>query len=268
MNGDWTDKVKEFCEKYNIPLFYLADTLYEPKVVPMIRGKAFEFSAMIALQQVLSEKEWIVDKTPMNAQIGFHDIDVRVVHKATKKAIRVECKLSKKGGYRQYSDGHSEIRVKCMRSRTLGPSKVRELAPKLGIDQKSLSIHNDQYLPADFDVVITTIGNAFYRTDPKTGKFEWRPTTREEEFLRKISLRGSQNIKDVAFSTLFVARTSDLTISHSSRVVCTRAKCKNKQNCGFIPNYPIISFDSQTNKPNNGWVPLENALSVYESFLK
>lgn len=268
MSKSWTDKIKDFCEKYCIPLFYLADTLYEPKVVPMIRGKAFEFSAMTALQQVLSEKEWTVDKVPMNAQTGFHDVDVRVVHKATKKVIRVECKLAKKGGYRLFADGHSEIRVKCMRSRTLGVSKVKELAPKLGVDSKSLSIHNDQYLPADFDVVITSIGNAFYRTDPQTKTFEWKPTTREKEFLEKINPKRSNNIKNTAFSTMFVARTSDLTISNLSKVVCTRSKCKNKQNCGFIPNYPIIYFNSQTIKPNNGWVPLGSAPSVFESFLK
>src|SRR3989344_4102359 len=32
MNKDWKDKVKDFCEKYNIPVFYLSETLYEPKV--------------------------------------------------------------------------------------------------------------------------------------------------------------------------------------------------------------------------------------------
>jgi len=168
MNKDWKDKVKDFCEKYNIPVFYLSETLYEPKVVPMIRGKAFEFSVMTELQRILPNKDWIVEKVPMNAQIGFHDIDVQIIHKATKRTIRVECKLSKKGGYKLFPDGHSEIRVKCMRSRTLGPSKVKELAPKLKIDRKILSIHNDQYLPSDFDIVITSIGNAFYKTDSKT----------------------------------------------------------------------------------------------------
>ena len=42
-----------------------------------------------------------------------------------KKVLRVECKLAKKGGYRLFPDGHSEIRVKCMRSRTLGPKKLK-----------------------------------------------------------------------------------------------------------------------------------------------
>src|SRR3989344_739634 len=102
MKNNWTEKVKEFCEKYNIPIFYLAETLYEPKVVPMIRGKAFEFSVMMALQEVLPKSEWLVDKPMMNAQTGLHDVDVRVFHKPTGKVIRVECKLAKKGGYRLF----------------------------------------------------------------------------------------------------------------------------------------------------------------------
>ncbi|PIW74711.1 MAG: restriction endonuclease, partial [Candidatus Portnoybacteria bacterium CG_4_8_14_3_um_filter_44_15] len=54
---NWDKKVKEYCEKYNIPIFYLAETLYEPKVVPMIRGKAFEFSVMMALQEILPKNK-------------------------------------------------------------------------------------------------------------------------------------------------------------------------------------------------------------------
>lgn len=46
MSNDWQQKIEEYCEKYNIPISYLAETLLEPKVVPMIRGKGFEFSAM------------------------------------------------------------------------------------------------------------------------------------------------------------------------------------------------------------------------------
>lgn len=172
MPQNWEEKVKEYCEKYNIPVLYSAETLYEPKVVPMIRGKAFEFSVMMALQEILPKDEWRVDKQMMNAQTGFHDVDVRVLHKPTSKIIRVECKLAKKGGYRLFPDGHSEIRVKCMRSRTLGKAKVKALAPKFGVEEKVLAVHNDQYLPTDFDVVICSIGNAFYATDKKTGYFE------------------------------------------------------------------------------------------------
>ena len=80
-------KIKQYCEKYNIPVLYIAETMYEPKVVPMIRGKAFEFSVMTTLQKILQEDEWEVNKPIMNAQIGFHDVDVRIFHKPTKKSF-------------------------------------------------------------------------------------------------------------------------------------------------------------------------------------
>ena len=88
MSPDWQQKIKQYCEKYNIPVLYIAETMYEPKVVPMIRGKAFEFSVMTTLQKILQEDEWEVNKPIMNAQIGFHDVDVRIFHKPTKKVLR------------------------------------------------------------------------------------------------------------------------------------------------------------------------------------
>lgn len=267
MPKSWEENVREYCEKYNIPVLYLAETLYEPKVVPMIRGKAFEFSVMMALREILPTNEWIVDKPVMNAQIGFHDVDVRVIHKPTEKIIRIECKLAKKGGYRMFSDGRSEIRVKCMRSRTLGPAKVKELAPKLGVAEKVLAVHNDQYLPADFDIVITSIGNAFYTTDKKTGFFEWKPTKAGENFFQNIGFTGKEAPRDFAFKTMFVAKTSDLTIGKNG-IICTRGLCKNKKACGFIPNYPVITFDKKTNKPNNKWISIKDVLSLFEDFVK
>ncbi|MBF8265671.1 MAG: MspA1I restriction endonuclease [Dehalococcoidia bacterium] len=39
MTDNWTQKIIEYCQEYSIPIEYLSDTLYEPKVVPMIRGK-------------------------------------------------------------------------------------------------------------------------------------------------------------------------------------------------------------------------------------
>lgn len=266
MSKNWEEKVKAYCEKYNIPLPYLAETLYEPKVVPMIRGKAFEFSVMMALQEILPKNEWQIDKPMMNAQIGFHDIDVKVTHKPTKKIISVECKLSKKGGYRLFSDGHSEIRVKCMRSRTLGPSKVKELAPKLGVSEKVLSVHNDQYLPADFDVVISSIGNAFYTTDKKTGLFEWKPSKAGIDFLHKLEFKDGGNLQDFAFWKMYATKANDLVIGNNN-VICTRALCKNKKACGFIPNYPIINFDKEAKQPTNKWVPIEKILNILEDLV-
>lgn len=267
MKNDWTEKVKEFCQNYNIPLYYLADTLYEPKVVPMIRGKAFEFSAMLALQEYLPKEDWEVVKVPMNAQSGLHDVDVRVTHKATGKIIRIECKLAKKGSFKAFPTGASEIRVKCMRSRTLGTAKVKELAPKLGIDPKVLTVHNDQYLPSDFDVVITSIGNAFYQTEPKTGIFLWEPSKQGISFLTDKLGGNITALQQFAFSKMYIVRTSDIKISTASKVCCTRSACKNRKNCNFIPNYPIIKFAKDSGKSINGWSSIDEALSVFDSFL-
>jgi len=267
MSSHWQQKVEEYCQKYNIPIEYLAETLYEPKVLPMIRGKAFEYSVLTVLKDCLPKNEWKPSKATMLEEISFHDTDIRVFHKRTGTVIRVECKLAKKEGYRFHRDGDSEILVKCMRSRTLGAAKVKEFAPRLGVSEESLSVHNDQYVPADFDVVITSIGNAFYRTDRNTGLYEWKPTKTEEEFLLKLKASSQEDLKDFAFSRIYVARTQDLAAKSNTGVVCSRKRCRNKTNCGFIPNYPVIHFDGKTNKPISPWVPVEECADLFRSFI-
>jgi hypothetical protein len=79
----WRSKLEAYCRDFNIPIEYIAEILNDPKVVPMVRGKAFEFSVLQILKRILSGKVWIVDKPMMNAQFGLHDMDVRIIHKAT-----------------------------------------------------------------------------------------------------------------------------------------------------------------------------------------
>lgn len=265
MTVNWQQKIEAYCEKYNIPILHLADTLFEPKVIPMIRGKAFEYSAMTILSDVLPSNEWRVSKATPTEELAYHDTDIRIFHKRTGKVLRIECKLAKKEGYRLYTDGHSEIRVKCMRSRTLGEAKVKELAPKLGVKEEVLKIHNDQYLPADFDIVITSIGNAFYRT--VHGIYEWQPTSIEKKFLEKLGARAEDILKDFAYNRLYIAKTVDLAAKPNTGVVCSRGKCSNKTGCGFIPNYPIISFDATTNKPTNGWLPINESATFFRNLV-
>lgn len=269
MTNNWSQKIQDYCKFYNIPIIYLAETLYEPKVVPMIRGKAFEYSVMLILNELLPSNEWKVSKATPTEELAYHDTDIRIFHKRTGKVLRVECKLAKKEGYHLYPDGHSEIRVKCMRSRTLGTAKVNELAPKLGISPALLAIHNDQYLAADFDIVVTSIGNAFYRTDKKIGLYQWKPTKIEKQFLLGMTpkIKSKADLKDFAFRRIYLARTIDLAVKPSTGVVCTRAKCTHKTHCGFIPNYPIIRFDPKSSKPTNGWVPIEDCAAFLKSFI-
>ncbi len=267
----WIQRLINYCKEYNIPLEYLGDTLYDPKVVPMIRGKAFEFSVTTVLSAILDKAEWKVNKPLMNAQLGLHDADVRVTHIPTSKIITVECKLAKNKSYgvvkSPTSSGSilSKIAVKCMRSRTLGSEMVEKLAPKLGIDKDVLTIHNDQYLPGNFDLVVTSIGNAFYRTNKETGRFEWQPTDKEVEFLQSIN-DTDMNLKDFAFFRMYISRSWDLIISPQTGITCTRKKCK-RMDCGFVPNYPLMFFEHGNKIPIARWVPIEDSEPLFRQFI-
>ena len=68
---------------------------------------------------------------------------------------------------------------------------------------------------------------------------------------------------------MYVARASDLIISETNEVLCTRKKCSNNQNCGFIPNYPLLKFnhDNLTN-PSNRWVHISNIENLLLNFIE
>lgn len=265
----WQQKVSDFCNHYNIPINFLAETLNEPKVVPMIRGKAFEFSVFEKLLNTLNSDVWLIEKPMMNAQFGMHDEDVRVVHKETNISISIECKLSAKGRFRKQRDGHFTIPVKCMRSRTLGDARIAQLAPVIGVSEEVLKVHNDQYVLSDFDIVITSIGNAYYETNQETDMFEWAPTQDGIDFLKKMfNTEAESDLKDLAFNKMYVTSSENITIRTSNWHNCTRRSCVSKTNCGFIPNYPIINFpalnaDGTFNPPNNGWVDIESSEEIF-----
>jgi hypothetical protein len=264
----WISEVKSYCSKYNVPVDFLAEIISDPKVIPMIRGKAFEFSTMLKLQEILPKSEWIVDKPYMNAQFGIHDMDVRIIHIATQKTIGIECKLAAKGSFKITKNGDSQIKVKCMRSRTLGDKKANELALKIGIDPYLLNVHNDQYLQTDFEVVITSIANAFYETDDDTAFFEWKPTELGNAFLKKISTDSPYDLQGFAFNQLYIASTKNLIISKENGVNCTRKTCPNPSDCGFIPNYPIITFSNNDTKPQKPWFDIQNADNFFKNLIQ
>lgn len=263
----WENKTKEFCDKYNIPLNYLADTLNEPKVIPMIRGKAFEFSVYEHLNEILDLNVWEVQKNVMNAQLGIHDEDVTVVHKESGKSFGGECKLAGKGRFKILPDGEAKINIKCMRSRTLGTEMVKKLAPQYGISEDVLSIHNDQYLPTDFDLVITSIGNAFYQTD-EDGLMFWSPNEKEIEWLKFICETDNvDELQDAAFNKIYVISSQDVSIKTGGYQKCTRRKCENKEDCGFIPNYPTLTFPKGSKNPSDGWVELSEIEQVLQTLI-
>lgn len=262
----WEDKLEDFCNRYDLEIEYLAEVLNDPKVVPMIRGKSFEFSAKKHISKILSDR-YEVTNPRLNAQTGQHDIDIAIFNTKTNKKYSVECKLSKKGSFKgklkannnlslfeEYSEKYSslKIQVKCMRSRTLGEQAAKPKSKARGLDYDLLMTHNDQYIPGEFDLVVTSIANAFYVTDKEDGLFYWHPPKNSELFLRMLNIKNQHD----AFFKMYVATSESLAANDVTGIKCSRKKCL-KGNCNFIPNYPVITFDCKTGKPLKPWIPVE-----------
>jgi len=248
--NNWILKLQHFCEEYNLEFKNLTEILNDPKVVPMIRGKSFEFSVKNKLETILDQQIFEIVKPYMNAQIDSHDIDIQIKNILNGKKYIVECKLAAKHSFR-FHEHNPYLKVKCMRSRTLGEKAAKQKAQITGKSVNELMIHNDQYLSNDFDLVITSIANAFYDTNDD-GMFYWNPKQNDFSFLNKLKITTQK----LAFNCMYVAKSNDLIANENNTITCTKRKC-NDINCGFIPNYPIIKFDAHGNS-QKPWVPIEN----------
>jgi len=260
-NQSWQERVIKYCLDFNIPIEYLSEILRDPKVNPMIRGKSFEFSTLLAFQQILDPLVWEVTKPNMNAQAMQHDVDILVKHKPTDKLVSVECKLSKKDSFRINKNGNVTAAVKCMRSRTLGQEIIEDRAPIMGVTVEQLNAHKDNYLTSDFDVVVSSLGNAFYTTDKETGDYVWTPLHEYELIIKQILGNYSGDLKKATFDYILVANSKDLSPS-AGFAICARKACKNPKSCVFIPNYPVVQFDKNTGTPTKPWNSLSNLEQV------
>lgn len=298
----WISDIREYCRVLNISTEDLYKIVTDLKVAPMIRGKAFEFSMYSKLRQILPSNEWTVSKPIMNAQTGIHDIDVMVKHNLTGKIISVECKLAGKGKFRVAKKtqagiakkGDYLIGVKCMRSRTTKtPEKAESMAKKLGVSKEAFLIHSDQYRVSSFDVVATSIGNAFYETledDDGNLMYKFQPTDEGKQFIKKLKpplnteaalqesvddLDTETALQEFVYNKVYLASSLDITVSNESGVVCGKHKCLDKYNCGFIPNYPVINFGNINElspivipSPKNHWVEIEKAQLFFEKIVE
>ncbi|WP_066382271.1 hypothetical protein [Anabaena sp. CA = ATCC 33047] len=285
----WINEIRQYCRSLNISTSDLYKIVTDLKVAPMIRGKAFEFSMYSKLRQILPAQDWTVTKPVINAQTGNHDIDIMVMHNSTKKIISVECKLAGKGMFSvaktsktgSHKKGDYLIKVKCMRSRTTKtPEKVNVMAQKLGVSPQMFLAHSDQYRVTSFDVVATSIGNAFYQTlEDSDGNlmYKFEPTEQGIQFINKLKPVASDEefLQEFVYNKVYLACSLDITVSPTSGVICGKKACLDKYNCGFIPNYPIINFgnieelsNDMIPSPINGWVELDKAREFFENLLE
>lgn len=284
----WIEDLRNYCRSLNISTDDLYKILTDLKVAPMIRGKAFEFSVYARLKQLLPEEEWVVTKPLMNAQTGIHDIDVMVKHLPTDKIISVECKLAGKGRFavaKRTTSGIAKkgdylIAVKCMRSRTTKtPAKVAAMARQLQVTEEAFLAHSDQYRVSNFNVVATSLGNAFYETlEDEDGNmmYKFHPSQEGMEFIKSLKPPSDSEavLQEFVYNKIYLVFSEDIAVSGSSGVVCGKRDCKNRYACGFIPNYPLINFGNikilpadTIPTPQNYWTGIENSEVFFKNVL-
>lgn len=154
---------EEYCKKYFIPEEYLWEILDDSKVVPMIRGKATEYSAYLFLDTHLDKHKFSVEKLNLNAQPGAYDEDVSITHRSTGIRMKVEVKNACRG---DFSDGKRtkvlkgipHFKVKCHRSRS---------------NMEKAETTNDRYVLGDFDLLVSNPLNSIYEGATYTSDFKF-----------------------------------------------------------------------------------------------
>lgn len=266
MNPSWVKSLEDYCKEFNIPKERLADILQDPKVNPMIRGKGFEYSSLTFLQNNLDPDFYEVSKPNINAQSMKHDVDILIKHKPSNKTISIECKLSGKGSFKQSKLGKFSSTVKCMRSRTLGEELIKQRAPQIGVSIPQLRAHKDSYLYSDFDLVFSSFANSFYTTHIDSGEYIWNPSEYQIAFLKKLLNANESKLQAATFEFILIAKASDIA-PIGGYCECKRRDCKSRKTCPFIPNYPVVDFDSITNLPLKPWHPISEVNELLEQVL-
>jgi len=261
---------EKYCEKYDIPIEHLVEIISDLKVIPMIRGKAFEFTVEDELTEILPQKKWKISHPRINAQPTIGDVDVKVTRLSDKKKIKVECKLSGKGSFKIKND-FIGFKVKCMRSRTVNDNVMATaLAKRYKINRNLILLHRDNYREDDFDFVVTSLGNSLWKTEKNEYKFNGN-----EEQHKKLSelfpnhFKSFKNFKEESFNFYLFARSSYIKCKKNNNIKCVRKKCiksEFSENCGFIPNYPIVNL-KEVVEGKSPWKLLSCIEEEFEKFL-
>jgi hypothetical protein len=270
---EFLERVREYCRYFSVPMDHLVDVISDLKVVPMIRGKGFEYFVADYLRTHLQPPdEWEVTNPNVNPQLSSHDTDVTVRRTKGGSTITIECKLAGKGSLLT-RHVRPQMKVKCMRSRTVGDSMAADkMAERYGVDRSLLLNHKDNYREIDFDFVITSLENAMWGTEQT--RYTFQGTRAHFDMLSGLfpnrfrPFTNLENFRLEAANFLMMARSSDLIVSLSNGIQCVRRECiqaGTNEDCEFIPNYPIIDLNAVAN--NQGpWRLLPEELAVFRNF--
>ena len=261
MDNQHISQLRDYCENHGIDFESLIKIINEPKVVPMIRGIGFEYVVEKDLNDKFkNSKKYQVRKPNINAQLGKPDIDVEIFDLEKNKSLRMECKLAKNNSFKRKGklSKNPHCQIKVMRSRTLGEKNIQVVAKHEDIDPQLLREHKDSYSYQHFDFVITNLRNAFYRTIEDS--FVFAPTEEEEVFLKEfLNTNNLSNVNKLLIENHFFIESKKL-IAKDNEILCRKKQCSDRENCIFIPNYPIFELIKGT-----AWKPLSE-LEEYLNF--
>ena len=266
--------VKYYCDYYNIPFEHIVDVISDLKVIPMLRGKGFEYTISDILKKILPRDKWEIKNPNINAQSEVHDVDVYIKRKSDEKKIRIECKLAKKDSI-SFNKCY-QFQVKCMRSRTISDNEMAtRMANKYGVTRESILAHADNYREDDFDFVITSMGNAFWTTGDN-GSYIFKADKEQTQELSKLFPKIFSNkdslekFRKKVSNFIIFTKSSNITVCQENKIVCTRKRCIKKgtsKYCKFIPNYPIINL-KELSSGQGAWKLLIEIESEINKMLK
>lgn len=221
--GDWKKDILNYCSLYNIPIEHFIEVISDQKVIPMLRGKAFEFSVLDALQHILPSSIWEVKKENLNAQPNSPDEDVKVIHKSTGIAIHIEVKSAVRGSFSMGTPRTTiktpHFRVKCHRSRS-----------------NFNNVLNDRYLVSDFDIIVSNPSNSLILSGED---FEMISDNSSISFLGKhYGVSSPEKIFECACSNIIFTRPQYIKESHKGHDVIPRTPLVRY---GSDPNWDILS---------------------------
>lgn len=139
--------IGDYCRKFSIPPKYLLNIISDLKVIPMIRGKGFEYFVCDEIEKKLDPKVWKVTKFNTNPQRNSTDADLVVKHLKSDVEIILECKTAVRGSFKLTANlcKKPHLRVKCHKSRS----------------NNERSYTNDRYFADEFDIIISSPANSF-----------------------------------------------------------------------------------------------------------
>jgi len=223
------EEIKAFCKKFAVPPNHLLDILKDLKVIPMIRGKGFEYFVYEELKENLDSDTWEIHKYNTNPQRNATDADLVAKHLSSNEEVIIECKTAVRGSFKVRGQICKEphFRVKCHKSRS----------------NNQRTFTNDRYFVDEFDIIFSTPANSFI----ESGVFQLIQKPQVLEILENTyGYSEWDNVMQPMSSDLRLALTTSIASDDNT-----------------VPRSPIVKLNDDPN-----WVTFNNVEDVFNTVVR